>query len=125
MPRQSAASIDVAILGSLYSLAFHAGASAEHGLDEDDFGATHSPSRTIAVNTRYHETTGRTDEVGLTVIHECIHAALAESGVSELLDDRKGLEEAIVVAIENGLRGIVELTPRLRAACAAAIRRKK
>jgi hypothetical protein len=36
-----------------------------------------------------------------TLLHETIHAILYTSGVSEMLDER--LEEAIVIAIENGL----------------------
>lgn len=40
-----------------------------------------------------------------TIVHEVIHAILAESGLSQLLQTQDGLEEAIVRALECGLIG--------------------
>ena len=39
-----------------------------------------------------------------TLIHEVIHASLCESGVGFIIRHTEGLEEAIVRAIEHGLR---------------------
>jgi len=39
-----------------------------------------------------------------TLIHEVIHAALHESGVVHIINHTEGLEEAIVRAVEHGLR---------------------
>lgn len=39
-----------------------------------------------------------------TLIHEVLHAALFEAGLTHLLNTPEGLEEAVVRAIEHGLK---------------------
>ena len=46
----------------------------------------------------------RLGDLSETLVHEVIHASLAESGVKYLLDVTDGLEEAVVRAVEHGLR---------------------
>ena len=41
-----------------------------------------------------------------TLLHECLHAILAQSGIDNMLTDE--VEEAIVVALEHGLSPLVE-----------------
>lgn len=59
-------------------------------------------TNTIKINSNYPANRQRS-----TYLHERIHASLAVSGLSELLDGK--LEEAIVVCIENGIFPIVEV----------------
>lgn len=46
----------------------------------------------------------RKDSIVETFVHEVIHAALYESGLTHILGQTEGLEEAIVRAIEHGLK---------------------
>lgn len=46
----------------------------------------------------------RKDSLVETFVHEVIHAALHESGLTHILGQTEGLEEAIVRAIEHGLK---------------------
>jgi len=48
-----------------------------------------------------------------TFVHEVIHAILHESGVVQLLHQVDGLEEAVVRAIEHGLRSADLIPERL------------
>jgi hypothetical protein len=43
------------------------------------------------------------DQQGLILFHECLHAALFETGLDEFLDSNPALEEALVRGISNTL----------------------
>lgn len=58
-------------------------------------GAFDSQSMTIFVSTK--------SDINATIFHESLHAAIYLSGSSALLNEKS--EEAVVCAIENGLKG--------------------
>lgn len=64
-------------------------------LDPLSYGETESKSYIIKINPLHYK------ERKLTLLHECIHAALGVSGLSEIIEEK--VEEAIVVCIENAL----------------------
>ena len=68
---------------------------------EDSYGETNGPERVIKIRSTL--STSVTED---TLLHETIHAILYTAGISELLDEDK--EEAIVVALENGLIQLYE-----------------
>lgn len=72
------------------------------GLEPDDFGGFHCSKRVmhIAVDRLKNNT-----QIEDTLIHECTHAVLGFSGLSELL--KEGQEEAIACAMEHGLTNAV------------------
>ena len=66
-------------------------------VDKDNsYGETEGPERTIKIRQSLPP-----ELLEATILHEICHAVLYTAGVSELLDEN--LEEAIVVAMENGL----------------------
>ena len=66
-------------------------------LKKNLFGDCDTDKKLIRVNTDK-------GEPAETLIHEVIHAALHESGVVHIINHTEGLEEAIVRAVEHGLR---------------------
>lgn len=46
----------------------------------------------------------RDDDINATFVHEVLHGILHESGLKFILENHEGLEEALVRAIEHGLR---------------------
>ena len=76
---------------------------------EDSYGETEGPERKIKIK---HSLNPSVREA--TTLHEICHAILYTAGVSEILEshDREGregkLEEAVVIALENGLSQLYE-----------------
>lgn len=67
----------------------------------DCFGETFEDRREIEIYLKTHEEFPKKGNTKSTLFHECIHVALVETGLVELID--KKLEEAICVAIENAV----------------------
>ena len=63
---------------------------------EQSYGETEGPERSIKI-----KSTATPEIREATLLHETMHAILYTSGVGELLEEN--LEEAVVVALENGL----------------------
>lgn len=74
------------ILGREYRVVFRQ--------DMEDFGQCHPDEGVLEVKSGV-------PQMAATLLHETMHAILAESGLTHLLDNN--LEEAIVRAMENGL----------------------
>jgi hypothetical protein len=71
----------------------------------DDYGETDWNTRTIYLYTAPHKKHGQNMQA--TFFHELLHAALASTGVDNILGgDRE--EEAIVTALENALWPLIE-----------------
>ena len=83
----------ISILGKQFKIEY----KAKIGKSKDIYGETHVHERRIEI---------RSDQAGDafedTLLHEVIHSILGAAGVSELIKDGD-LEEAIVIALENGL----------------------
>ena len=73
-------------------------------LEDDNHGDCDHIKRTIRISTSYP-----LDQQWATLYHECTHMVLGLTGLSELLTDN--LEEAVVVAIENGLYPLINHFP--------------
>jgi hypothetical protein len=81
-------------------------------MPKEEFGEYHQHEYKITISKRLG-----TDDALHTLFHECIHAALHISGLSEMLpgpngsDDDKtaDLEEAIVTCLENALYDMVDI----------------
>ena len=86
----------VPILGQSFDIAYK-----EHLQEdgEDVYGQTDTKEFNIGIDKKSNKDP-KTFEA--TLMHETIHGILGVSGLNELLDEK--LEEAIVVAIENGLK---------------------
>ncbi len=64
----------------------------------------------ISLNVPCHKTK---EDVFSTVKHELFHSVLWKCGISALLEEAgDGVEEAVVVALENHLAGILKLDPK-------------
>lgn len=72
-------------------------------MGKDSYGDCDSDKKVIRLNSKK-------DQKAESLIHEVIHAALYESGVVHIIHQTEGLEEAIVRAIEHGLKS-AELIP--------------
>lgn len=79
----------VNVLGRTYQVKFVA-------MGEDTFGDCCTDKKVIRINQDH-------GDQATTLVHEVLHAILAESGLKHLLDATEGLEEALVRAIEHGL----------------------
>ena len=71
---------------------------------KDEFGDCTIDTRLIRVDKHQG-----LDQALITVWHEAIHAALAVSGLNELLAPTDGLEEAIVRCLEHSFADIVDI----------------
>lgn len=94
----------IPILGRRYSLHYHENIKTSDG--ENIFGDTDKNKKCIRIDLKHCKAESDLKD---TVLHECIHAILAQSGIDNLLTDE--VEEAIVVAIEHGLSALVEFKP--------------
>lgn len=72
----------------------------------DSFGETFPDRREIEIYEHAHKEYPKKGDTGSTLFHECVHTSLVETGLAELLDPK--LEEAICVAIENGVFPLVK-----------------
>jgi hypothetical protein len=88
---KASSKITVPVLGVPFEVQFVKDVDAEHS-----YGETEGPERRIKVKKSLPP-----DMLEATLLHEIIHAILYTSGVGEMLNEN--LEEAIVVALENGL----------------------
>jgi len=70
--------------------------------EDDSYGECDGPAHKIKIKKSLTN-----EQKRLTVFHEILHAALYISGQSELLTEQQ--EEAIVVALENGLSQLYNL----------------
>lgn len=71
-----------------------------------DFGEYHQHQYLIDVAAQLEQ-----ESAERTLVHECLHAALHISGISEMIprDEKTDLEEALVVCLENALGHAVDL----------------
>jgi len=65
-------------------------------LGENTYGDMNGVEGVIIINPRYKN---RRD----TLVHEVVHGILHESGLTKILDQHPGLEEALVTTLESGL----------------------
>lgn len=72
-------------------------------MGKDDYGDCDTDKKVIRLNRRK-------DQKAESLVHEVIHGALHESGLTNVLHTTEGLEEAIVRAVEHGLK-TAELIP--------------
>lgn len=79
----------VNVLGQTYTVKFVP-------MGEDTFGDCCTDKKVIRINVDH-------GDQSTTLVHEVLHAILAESGLKHLLDATEGLEESLVCAIEHGL----------------------
>lgn len=79
----------VNVLGRTYTVKFVP-------MPDDEFGDCCTDKKVIRINPDH-------GDQATTLVHEVLHAILAESGLKHLLDSHEGLEEALVRAIEHGL----------------------
>ena len=77
-----------------------------HEGDEDCFGETHSTASTISLYTAPHTRYPIRGSMQATLFHECLHAALATTGLDEILTDK--VEETVVTTIEQALWPLIE-----------------
>jgi hypothetical protein len=89
--RKVGSKIQVPVLGIPFDVHFVEEVDKDHSMGECD-----GPERAIKIK---HAQTPEMLES--TLLHEVCHAILYTSGISELLEENQ--EEAIVVALENGL----------------------
>lgn len=82
----------VNVLGRAYRVDFDA------KLKKSLFGDCDTSHALIRINRKLDARTARE-----TLLHEVIHAILAESGLNQIINQTDGLEEAIVRAMERGL----------------------
>lgn len=88
-------------MGQAWSIEFW-----NHIIDEDGDilqGDTDETTRVIRISTAYPKIRQKS-----TLVHEILHAILRVSGIKQLIKD--DIEEALVIAIENGLESIIELS---------------
>ncbi len=91
----------IPIMGQKYSIEYHANIKTD---DKDEvYGDTDKGRKRIRIDLANNR--GLAD-LKSTLLHECLHAILAQSGIDNMLTDE--VEEAIVVALEHGLSPLVE-----------------
>ena len=66
-------------------------------MSKDAFGFCHFDKKLIEIDKD-------SDDKTFSLLHEILHAVLFESGLKYMMEDRDGFEEAIVRAIEHGLK---------------------
>jgi hypothetical protein len=72
--------------------------------DEDLYGAYQMWDQLIKID-HYHPRETLKD----TIVHEWLHSVLHLSGVSALMDDKEGLEEAVVRAVTSNILRAIDL----------------
>lgn len=111
--------MNLSVMGSPYAVEFVSASMEMPEGDRESAGCTDIWSREIKLNREEIRDKGLS--TASVMLHELIHAVLAESGWSSLLsqyDSKEGLEEALVTALENGLHGHVQFRDQaLRRAC--------
>jgi len=88
-------------MGARYKL--HYFSNIKTGDGDNIFGDTDKNKKLIRIDLKYCKSDSMLTS---TLLHEFIHAILGQTGLDNLLTDE--VEEAIVVAIENGLAPLVD-----------------
>ena len=96
----------IPIMGQKYKILYYNTVKTDDAANV--FGDTDKDKKRIRVDLSNCKTAAL---VKCTLLHECIHAVLAQSGLDNLLTDE--VEEAIVRAIEHGLTPLVEFKPAM------------
>lgn len=94
----------IPIMGQKYNVEYYASIRTED--KEEVYGDTDKGKKRIRIDLNNNK---KPTDLRSTLLHECLHAILAQSGIDNLLTDE--VEETIVVAIEHGLDSLVEFKP--------------
>lgn len=92
----------VTLLGARWSVVL----AARNEASLEDFGETDYSSQTITLFTDPHQWWPAKGSLRQTLLHECIHAALATSGHGELVGEKQ--EEALTIALEQALHPLIQ-----------------
>lgn len=91
----------IGVMGTTYRLSWSGADLTPEAIGS--WGETCSERKRITVNEEKHLAEGMSPEG--TLLHECIHAVLGESGHTEYFDEKQ--EEGLVRALEAGLHPII------------------
>ena len=105
MPKKTTRPTEVLLLGVKHTIEYIENKSESDHSDKE-YGETDTQDHHIKIFLSSHKSE---EAIQSTLLHEYVHGILGVSGLGYLLDEK--LEEAIVVAIENGLKGVVKIIP--------------